>query len=27
MGGNWLGMALGKDKNGLADKIVASACI
>ena len=27
MGGNWLGMALGKDKRGLSDKIVASACL
>ena len=27
MGSNWLGMALCKDKRGLADKIVASACM
>ena len=27
MGANWLGMALCKDKRGLADKVVASACM
>ena len=27
MGGNWLGMALCKDKRGLVDKVVATACI
>lgn len=27
LGGNWLGMALCKDKRGLADKVVAAGCV
>jgi predicted alpha/beta-fold hydrolase len=27
MGGNWLGMALAKDSQNMAEKLVASACI
>ena len=27
LGSNWLGMALGKHKYGLSDKVLASACV
>jgi len=27
MGGNWVGMALGKDIENFSDKIVAAACL